>query len=134
MPDWLTRTSSRKVPVGSILLAFVPGLLAFLPFPSWSSLVGLVTSATAIMYGFAPIALAALQDRDPERARAYRIPWPKVLNPAGFIFANLIIHWGGFEATWELLAGIFVGRVIFEVELRRRDDVHRKDVDWRAAS
>jgi hypothetical protein len=24
--------------------------------------------------------------------------------------------------------------VIFEVELRRRDDVHRKDVDWRAAS
>jgi amino acid transporter len=134
MPDWLTRTSERKVPVGSILMASVIGILAFLPFPSWQSLVGLVTSATAIMYAFAPIALAALRERDPERERAYRVPWPTVLNPAGFIFANLIIYWGGFEATWKILVGIFIGRIIFEIELRRRDDVHRKDVDWRAAS
>jgi hypothetical protein len=28
--------------------------IAFLPFPSWQSLVGLVTSATAIMHAFAP--------------------------------------------------------------------------------
>ena len=62
------------------------------------------------------------------------MPWPRVLNPAGFIFANLIIYWGGFEATWKILVGIFIGRVIFEIELRRKDDVHRKDVDWRAAS
>jgi amino acid transporter len=134
MPDWLTRTSTRKVPFGSILLATGIGILAFLPFPSWQSLVGLVTSATAIMYAFAPIALAALRDRDPDRERAYRVPWPHVLNPAGFIFANLIIYWGGFEATWKILVGIFIGRVIFEIELRRKDDVHRKDVDWRAAS
>lgn len=134
MPDFLTRTSKRKVPIYSILLAFAIGEFAFLPFPSWSSLIGLVTGATAIMYAFAPIALAALQDRDPDRPRAYRAPWPKVLNPLGFIFANLIIYWGGFEATWKLLGAIFFGRVIFEVELRRRDDVRRKDVDWRAAS
>jgi amino acid transporter len=134
MPDWLTHTSSRHVPIGSILLAFVIGVLAFLPFPSWQSLVGLVTSATAIMYAFAPISLAALHDRDPDRHRAYRMPYPTVLNPLGFIFANLIIYWGGFEATWKILAGIFIGRVIFEIELRRRDDVHRRDVDWRAAS
>jgi amino acid transporter len=134
MPDWLTHTSNRKVPIYSILLAFVLGVIAFLPFPSWQSLVGLVTSATAIMYAFAPVALAGLQDRDPDRHRAYRIPYPKVLNPMGFIFANLIIYWGGFEATWKILVGIFIGRVIFEIELRRRDDVHRGDVDWRAAS
>jgi amino acid transporter len=134
MPDWLTHTSSRHVPVGSILLAFVLGVIAFLPFPSWQSLVGLVTSATAIMYAFAPISLAALQQRDAERHRAYRIPYPAVLNPLGFIFANMIIYWGGFEATWKILVGIFIGRVIFEIELRRRDDVHRRDVDWRAAS
>jgi amino acid transporter len=134
MPNWLTQTSKRHVPIYSILLAFGIGILAFLPFPSWQSLVALVTSATAIMYAFAPISLAALQDRDPDRPRAYHMPWPNVLNPAGFIFANLIIYWSGFEATWKILVGIFFGRVIFEIELRRRDDVHREDVDWRAAS
>jgi hypothetical protein len=57
-----------------------------------------------------------------------------VLAPAGFVFANLIIYWGGFEATWKLLTGIFIGRVVFEILLRRRDDVRREDIDWRAAS
>jgi amino acid transporter len=134
LPDALTVTNKRRVPVYSILLAFVVGELAFLPFPSWNSLVGLVTSATAIMYAFAPVSLAALRARDPERPRRYKLPFPTVLAPAGFVFANLIIYWGGFEATWKLLTGIFIGRVIFEILLRRRDDVRREDIDWRAAS
>ncbi len=134
LPDHLTRVNKSGVPVYSILLAFVVGLLSFLPFPSWSSLVGLVTSATAIMYGFAPVSLAALQNNDPGRPRPYRMPFPKVLNPLGFIAANLIIYWGGFEATWKLLTGIFIGRVVFEIALRRSDTVQRTDIDFRAAS
>ena len=122
------------VPLWSILLAFVIGLITFLPFPSWNSLVGLVTGATAIMYAFAPVSVAALHDRDPDRPRPYRAPYPKVLNPVAFCAANLIIYWGGFEAMWKLLFAIFIGRVIFEVALRRAKDVRRPDIDWRAAS
>ena len=134
LPEQLTRVSARGVPYWSILLAFVIGEFCFLPFPSWQSLVGLVTSATAIMYAFAPVSLAALALRDPERERPYRLPAPKVLAPVGFISANLIIYWSGFEATWKILTAIFFGRVVFEIALRRRDDVRREDVDWRAAS
>jgi amino acid transporter len=134
LPNRLTQTTGRGVPIYSILLAFVIGELAFLPFPSWSSLVGLVTGATAIMYAFAPVSLAALLMRDPDRDHPYRIPAPHILNPLGFISANLIIYWGGFEATWKLLTAIFLGRVIFEVALRRGNDQKRPDVDWRAAS
>jgi amino acid transporter len=134
MPRALTKISKRGVPIWSIVLAFVVGELAFLPFPSWSSLVGLVTGATAIMYAFAPVSLAALHMRDGDRPRPYRMPWPKVLNPAGFAAANLIIYWGGFEAMWKLLAGIFLGRVLFEIMLRRTRNPRRPDIDWRAAS
>ncbi len=134
LSDKLTETNKHGVPKYSILLAFVIGEITFLPFPSWSSLVGLVTGATAIMYAFAPVSLAALQNRDPDRPRPYRAPFPKVLNPLGFIAANLIIYWGGFEAMWKLLTAIFIGRVIFEIALRRAKDVRRADIDWRAAS
>jgi amino acid transporter len=134
LPSQLTELNKRGVPVYSILLAFIVGELAFLPFPSWQSLVGLVTSATAIMYAFAPVSLTALALRDPDRHRPYRLPYPKVLSPVGFVSANLIIYWGGFEATWKLLAAIFVGRVLFEIALRRTDEVRREDIDWRAAS
>jgi len=134
LPAALTKVSSKGVPIYSILLAFVIGELAFLPFPSWQSLVGLVTSATAIMYAFAPVSLAALALRDPGRHRPYRLPFPRVLAPVAFVSANLIIYWGGFEATWKILTAIFIGRVLFEFALRRADDVRREDIDWRAAS
>jgi amino acid transporter len=134
LTDKLTQTNKRGVPMYSIALAFVIGEISFLPFPSWNSLVGLVTGATAIMYAFAPVSLAALQARDPDRPRPYRVPYPKVMNPLGFIAADLIIYWGGFEAMWKLLTGIFIGRVLFELALRRAKDVRRADIDWRAAS
>jgi len=134
LPDQLTKVSSRGVPIYSILLAFVIGLIAFLPFPSWSSLVGLVTGATAIMYAFAPPSLAALMKSDPDRDHPYKVPFPEIVIPTSFVAANLVIYWGGFEATWKLLTGIFIGRVIFEIALRRRPNVDRKDLDWRAAS
>ncbi|MFI5775712.1 APC family permease [Nocardia sp. NPDC051570] len=134
LPAKLTATNKRGVPMYSIVLAFLMGEIMFLPFPSWSSLVSLVTGATAIMYAFAPVSLAALQARDPERARSYRMPFPKVLNPVGFASANLIIYWGGFEAMWKLLAALFIGRLLFEIALRRAKDVRRADIDWRAAS
>jgi len=134
LPDRLTHTNKRGVPWYSVLLAFVIGELVFLPFPSWSSLVALVTGATAIMYAFAPVSLAALQRQEPDRPRPYRLPYPKLLNPIGFIAANLIIYWGGFEAMWKLLTAIFIGRVVFEIALRRSKDVRRSDIDWRAAS
>jgi amino acid transporter len=134
LPDKLTTLNKKGVPVYSILLAFIVGELAFLPFPSWQSLVGLVTSATAVMYAFAPVSLTALANRDPDRPRPYRLPYPKVLSPIGFVSANLIIYWSGFEATWKILAAIFLGRVVFEIALHRSGDVRREDIDWRAAS
>ncbi|HEY3631718.1 MAG TPA: APC family permease [Jatrophihabitantaceae bacterium] len=133
LPNQLTKVNRRGVPVYSILLAFIVGEIFFLPFPSWSKLVGIITSATAIMYAFAPVSLAALHKRDPDRHRPYRMPWPRVMNPMGFCFANLIIYWSGFDVIWKLLGLIFVGRVLFEVAIRRAD-VNRTDIDWRATS
>ncbi len=113
MPRFFRRTDSRGVPVWAILVAAVVGEFCFAPFPSWSKLVGVVTGATAIMYAFAPVSLAALQRKDPDRPRPYQIPYPKVLNPVGFCAANLIIYWGGFEYTWKLDVAIVVGLILF---------------------
>ncbi len=88
------------------------GELCFLPFPSWQSLVGLVTSATAIMYAFAPVSLTALRRMTPSaNARTgYR---PAVMSPIAFIAANLIIYWSGYEATWKLLIAMAAGTALF---------------------
>jgi amino acid transporter len=115
LPKQVAKVSMKGVPIVSILIAFVVGELCFLPFPSWSKLVGLVTEATAIMYAFAPISLTALRMRDPERPRPYRLPAFKVLAPLSFVAANLIIYWSGFQAEWKLGLASILGLIIFGI-------------------
>src|SRR6202035_2172738 len=91
MPSALASTNKKGVPVVSILLASIIGSLAFGPFKSWSALVTVITNATAIMYAFAPVSLAALHKVDGARPRSYRVPMPALLLPAAFCSANLII-------------------------------------------
>jgi amino acid transporter len=133
LPSSLARVNVRGVPVRSILLAFVVGLIAFLPFPSWQSLVGLVTSATAIMYAFAPVALYALRQRDPDRPRPYRLPAYRILSPAAFVSANLIIYWSSFEAIWKLCLALVLGLAIFGVTRMRLPATERGPLDVRSA-
>ncbi len=119
MPSALTRTNAKGVPVVSILVGSAIGTLALGPFKSWSALVNVVTGATAIMYSFAPVSLAALHRVDAARPRSYRMPMPRVLLPAAFCSANLILYWGGFETTWKLAVAMLLGLSLFAIGAKR---------------
>jgi amino acid transporter len=130
---FLARIDARGIPIVSLLLAFIVGELAFLPFPSWAALVGLVTSATAIMYAFAPVSLHALRKSDPDRNRPYMVGGWQVVCPLAFISANLIIYWGGWEATWKLSAAIVVGLVLFFWTRASLPEQERSPLDLRSS-
>jgi amino acid transporter len=135
MPTALARTNKKGVPVASIMVAAVVGILAFGPFKSWNALVAVVTAATAIMYAFAPVSLAALHRIDAGRTRSYRVPMPAILLPAAFCCANLIMYWGGFETTWKLTVAMVVGLVLFAIgAVRARTGAQRmlKHAFWMA--
>ncbi len=68
-PQIFSRVDSRGVPWASLLFAFVLGLVFLLPFPSWKALVGLVTSASVLMYAGAPLSLGAFRRQVPETSR-----------------------------------------------------------------
>src|SRR5215470_12082777 len=119
MPTALASTNKKGVPVVSILVAAVVGLFAFGPYKSWNALVNVVTGATAIMYAFAPLSLAALRKIDPRRPRSYRVPLPSLILPIAFCSANLIIYWGGFQTTWKLAVAMLVGLIWFAIGAMR---------------
>jgi amino acid transporter len=123
MPQSLATTNSKGVPVVSILVAAVVGILAFGPFKSWSELVSVVTDSTAIMYGFGPVALGALQKLDTGRDRPYKMPMPAILLPASFAFADLLIYWSGWDIIWKLDILLLIGIVLFFVgaNIRKTD-------------
>jgi amino acid transporter len=133
-PRVISRISSRGVPLVSIIICFVVGMLVFLPFPSWSGLVGLVTSATVIMYAMAPPSLAGLRKRDPDRPRAYRLPAAGVLCPLAFILANCIVYFAGFSTIFWLYVLVAIGFIGFAVYQVSIPAARRTIIDWRAAA
>jgi amino acid transporter len=135
LPRGFAKLTKRGIPIWSVVLAFIIGEIAFLPFPSWQSLVGLVTSATAMMYSYAPVALAALRKRDPERKRPYRLKGAAFLAPFGFAAANLVVYWGGFDTTWKIDVALVLGVVIFAVtQAVRKQKLPISKSEWKGVS
>jgi amino acid transporter len=130
-PQIFQRVDSRGVPWISLLLAFVAGLFFLLPFPSWHALVGLVTSASVLMYAGAPLSMGAFRGQVPEADRPYRMPGAVWLAPVAFIIANLIIYWSGFEVIWKLGVVLVIGYVLVGVSMAF--DKERPPLDWKSA-
>jgi amino acid transporter len=133
-PSAIAAVSPRGVPLTSIVISFVVGMLTFLPFPSWGGLVALVTSATVIMYAMAPLSLAGLRREDPSRPRRYQLPGAAVLCPLAFICANYIVYFAGFSTLFWLYVIIAAGFVIFAIYQCGLPAVRRTIIEWRSAS
>jgi amino acid transporter len=130
-PPILTKTDSRGVPWVSLILSFVGGLVFLLPFPSWHSLVGLVTGASVLMYAGAPLSLAAFRDQVPDASRPYRMPGAAVLAPIAFVVADLLIYWSGFNVIWKLGVVLVIGYVLIGISMAL--DSNRPPLDWKSA-
>ncbi|MBX7553095.1 APC family permease [Streptomyces sp. NPDC004232] len=111
-PKLFTRTDSRGVPWFGLAMSFVTGVICFLPFPSWQTLVGFITSASVLMYAGAPLAYGVFKDRLPNHDRPYKLPYGNFISPLSFVVANLIIFWSGWDTLWRLGFAILIGYVL----------------------
>jgi amino acid transporter len=112
VPKVYESVDRRGIPWFGLVTAFVIGCVCFLPFPSWKSLVGLITSASVLMYAGAPLALGAFRRRLPAADRPYRAPVATVLAPLAFAVANLLILWSGWTTDYKLGIAILIGYAI----------------------
>jgi amino acid transporter len=124
-PRILSVTSGRGVPWASVFLAFIVGLIIFLPFPSWSKLVGFVTSATVLSFGSGSLVLMSMRRQLPEQERPFRLPGGHVIPFLAFFAANLMIYWAGWDVDWKLFATVGIGFVVLLVQLALRPDLRR---------
>ncbi len=133
MFQWVDRNG---IPWVSLIFAFLFGLVFLLPFPSWHSLVGLVTSASVLMYAGAPLSLGAFRRQVPDAERPYRMPGATVMSPLAFVLANMIIYWSGFEIIWKLGICLVIGYVLIGIWIAIASPEQRPPLDalqWRSA-
>ena len=114
-PKSLSRTTTNGVPLVSLFLTFVVGLIVFLPFPSWQQLVGFITSATVLSFGAGPVVLAAMRRQIPDRDRTFRVPFGDVIPFLAFYSSNLIVYWAGWNVDWKLFAALGLGFIVLAI-------------------
>ncbi len=127
-PGLFGKVDSRGIPWFGMIVAFIAGIVFTFPFPSWHSLVSLVTGASVLMYAGAPLSLGAFRRRLPGADRPFRLPGAAVLSPIAFIVAGLLIYWSGFEAIWKLGVAIVLGYVVILFYSADRPELPR--IDW----
>jgi amino acid transporter len=130
-PQIFGKVDKNGVPWVGLIGAFIIGLFFLLPFPSWHSLVGLITGASVLMYAGAPLSLGAFRGQVPDATRPYRMPAAAVLCPVAFVVADLLIYWSGFEVVWKLGVVLVIGYVIMGVLMAF--DKQRPPLDWKNA-
>lgn len=97
----LTRIDAKSgIPRPALWLSFALSVFWTLPFPSWETLIQVVSAALVLSYAVAPVTVAALRRSAPELPRPFHLRGMAVLGPLSFIVAALIVYW----STWKTLS------------------------------
>ncbi|KAB7766915.1 APC family permease [Xanthomonas maliensis] len=118
----LTRVDPASgIPRPALWLSLGLSVFWTLPFPSWETLIGVVSAALVLSYAVAPVTVAALRRSAPELERPFRVRGIAVLGPLSFMVAALIVYW----STWPTLSWLlglqvaaFVLYVLFRLPSR----------------
>jgi amino acid transporter len=133
VPVQYEHLNDRGVPWFGVLTAFILGCVCFLPFPSWQSLVSLITAASVLMYAGAPLSFGVFRSRLPDTERPYAVPAGHIVAPLAFIVANFIILWSGWETAWKLGIAILIGYAILILNQVFKLNPQTPILDWKAA-
>lgn len=131
-PASLSKVNDNGVPYVSLILAWIVGCIFFLPFPSWQSLVGIVTSLTILSFGSGPVALLVMRKQIPEMARPFRLSkgalWPVASLPP--LSTNLIMYWAGWDQVWKMMVAVLLGYVLLAI-FQMRDKGRAPKLEFR---
>ncbi len=133
VPSAFERIDQRtKIPVFSVLIATLVGILFLLPFPSWASLVAIVTSASVLMYAGAPLSAAALRRSKPNLERPYAVSGMGFLAPAAFVGATWIIIFAGWQTYTTLMVAMLLGYLLIWISYLTKSNSRAPSMDWQA--
>lgn len=132
-PEALTKTNKQGIPWVSLVVTFIVGLIFFLPFPSWQSLVGFITSATVLSFGTGPLVLAALRRQLPQHERPFKLPGGDIIPFLAFYAANMIIFWAGWAINLKIGVCMGIGFALWPI-FHYSSKGRAPKLDWKAGA
>ena len=112
-PKFFQELTTRGVPAKAIAVNYLIGLILFLPFPGWQSLVVFTISCFIVSYVIGPIALVGLRKSHPDHPRPFKLPYVNFFALLAFYFCNLLIFWTGWHTVYRMMIAMVIGFIFF---------------------
>lgn len=106
---WFMTLNKKDIPYNAMLFNYIVGLLLFLPFHAWQSMVEFLISCFIIAYCVGPITLYVLRRTMPSVKRPFKLPLYGVVCPLVFYICTLMLFWTGWQTMQYLLMAFAVG-------------------------
>lgn len=114
-PKSLAKVNKKGVPWVGLIVSFACGVIFFLPFPGWQTLVGLVTSATVLSFSSGPVTMMALRKELPDHERPFYLKGGWTIPYLAFLSSNLIVFWSGWDVVWKLMLMVVLGFILLAI-------------------
>lgn len=134
-PKSFSKVNRFSIPWVAILVNFVIGMLFFLPFSGWQSMIAFLSAAIVLSLACGPICLPIFRKNLPDLARPFKLPYPKLLSFISFYVCNLMLQWTGWETVWKLLIAVSLGIFVFISShyinsQSRKEKLHLNSFSW----
>jgi amino acid transporter len=113
LPKSMQKLNKKGVPTRTMFMNYIVGLILFLPFPGWQSMVSFLVSCFVIAYSIGPLALYCLRQQKADYHRPFKLPAYKFMTLVAFYICNLLIFWTGWQTISKLLIAMLVGFAVF---------------------
>ena len=113
LPSGMTWLNRYRSPWMAITTNYVLGMICFLPFPGWQSMVGFLVICFVLAYAIGPIACLTLRHTAPDLTRCFKVPFVNITTYAAFTICNLMIYWTGWSVVSKLLVVTFLGMFFY---------------------
>ncbi len=102
-----------SIPFNALALSAILGFAFLYKFPSWSLIIGILTTTLVVAYLVGPVSVMVFRKTIPGVERPYKLPGAKVIAPIAFVLSYIAIYWSGWPLTWQVAAVVLVGLVIY---------------------
>ena len=133
LPSSMTWLNRYRSPWFAIALNYVIGMICFLPFPGWQSMVGFLVICFVLAYAIGPIACLTLRYTAPTVSRRFKVPAVSLTCYCAFTICNLMIYWTGWSVVYKLMIVTFLGYIFlwfYSKFSRKIDDFSLQQAIW----
>ena len=134
-PKSFSKVNRFSIPWVAIVANFIIGMLFFLPFSGWQSMIAFLSAAIVLSLACGPICLPIFRKKLPNVERPFKLPYSNFISFIAFYVCNLMLQWTGWSTVWKLEIAVSLGIIIFISshllsKKNRHEKLHLKSFAW----